>query len=115
MRCSIASNFFTMSSPDAVDGADAKGCVEEGCVDDGCDDEGCPAEGGDEGCEGCVAFCDEDCDGVEPGVAAPGAAGFAPPWKPGITPSWANAVPPPVIAVASKSAASLVRWLLRWP
>ena len=69
----------------------------EGCDEDGCDEEGC-----DKGF--CAAFGDEGC---EPGVAAPGAGGF--------TPSCANAVPPPVTAVASRSAASLVlRLFVRW-
>jgi hypothetical protein len=107
MRCSIASNFLATSSADAVDGAEPGGdevCADEGCDEDGCDEggcdgcdpEGCDAEGCDEGV--CAAFGDEGC---EPGVAAPG----------GFTPSCANAVPPPVIAVASRSAAIRARWL----
>jgi hypothetical protein len=115
MRCSIASNFLVTSSADAMDGVEPGGdevCADEGCDEGGCDPEGCVAEGCDgEGCDGegcdkgfCAAFGDEGC---EPGVAAPGARGF--------TPSCANAVPPPVTAVASRSAASLARWLsVRW-
>jgi hypothetical protein len=121
MRCSIASNFLMTSSADAVDGAEPGGdavCADEGCDEGGCDPEGCVAEGCDEdGCdeEGCdkgfcAAFGDEGC---EPGVAAPG--GVVAPGAGGFTPSCANAVPPPVTAVASRSAASLVRWLFaRW-
>jgi hypothetical protein len=111
MRCSIASNFLVTSSADAMDGVEPGGdevCADEGCDEGGCDPEGCVAEGCDgEGCDKgfCAAFGDEGC---EPGVAAPGARGF--------TPSCANAVPPPVTAVASRSAASLARWLsVRWP
>jgi hypothetical protein len=115
MRCSIASNFLVTSSADAVAGVGPGGdgvCADEGCDEGGCDPEGCVAEGCDEdgcdevGCDKgfCAAFGDEGC---EPGVAAPGAGGF--------TPSCANAVPPPVTAVANRSAASLVRRLfVRW-
>ena len=68
--------------------------------DAGCDDAGCD-------CETCAAFCDEDRGGacvLGDGVFGDGDCA-------GGEPSCANAVPPPVIAVASKSAASLARWL----
>jgi hypothetical protein len=80
MRCSIASSFFTTSSPGAPDGAAAgvdAGDIGEGEVDDGDVDEG-DVDEGDVGGRGV-----------------------------GITPSCANADPP--MAVASKSAASLAR------
>jgi hypothetical protein len=129
IRCSIASNFLTMSSADAVDGADPggddPGVVEEGCAAEGCADESCAEEAGDDkgcGCDACVAFGDEDDDGCVACVfrdedcdgGAPGAAGLTPSCPAGLTPSCASAVPPLVIAVASKSAANLARWPLRW-